>query len=684
MDAFLLALLVYLVSAALALVFCKRRELAGAITLTAHVLACALMWSVVISVFKHGALSLHQPIWIIPGLRSELSFSLDKLSALFLAVISLMAVLTPLYGRDYMKRPLYPSSSMANFYPVLSLFFASVSCVTAATDMFFFFIYWEMMTLASYVLVVFDRTDPVKMRAGLKYFIITHIATALMFVAALILFKENGSFSFAGQREAMASLLATRPQLLHLVLLFFFLGFATKAGILPMGDWLPGAYAAAPTPATAAFAGSMTKLGVYGILRIFIDLLPLSGHTRFWGIVIAVFGAASVFIGTLTALVQDDAKKLLSFHVIGQMGYMFLGIGMGIYFLATQPLLALAGICAGIFHLINNVCYKSSLFFAAGSVYWKVRTFNINIVGGLARILPVTAVLTFLASLSIAGMPPFNGFASKWLIYQTAIKGGVIAPLFILLGLVALFISAVTLASFIKFSTAIFYGKFNDNHSNSQKGETPFGMLASQIVLVILCVVLGVFPYWPMKVIAQAVSALSPAAMFPDVSALLGNNIVQGMALNWGAGLSAVYSPLLLILSFVLCFGIVYGLYRASKPVRRTEETWYCGEVHNEEEVRYQAHSYYLAFKQMFSIRIGNYQRPGVYPSIKYPKISFSDQDGIKKLLDIDRWLFNPLAANFEKLAIRFSKTHSGIPHVYLLWLLVGMVGAVTLLFVLH
>jgi hydrogenase-4 component B len=684
MDAFFLALLIYVVGAVFALVFCKRRELAGTITLLAHLAACLLMWSVVMAVFRQGPLSVQQPLWIIPGLHSELSFRLDRLSALFLAVISVMAVLTPLYGRDYMKRPLYPSASQANFYPVLSLFFASVSCVTAATDLFFFFIFWEMMTLASYVLVVFDKTDPVKMRAGLKYFVITHIATALMFIAALILFQQSGSFSFSGQREAMVSLLANRPGLLHLVLLFFFIGFATKAGILPMGDWLPGAYAAAPTPATAAFAGSMTKLGVYGILRIFIDLLPLSGHTRIWGAIIAVFGAASIFIGTMTALVQDDAKKLLSFHVIGQMGYMFLGIGMGIYFLASQPILALAGICAGIFHLINNVCYKSSLFFAAGSVYWKVRTFNINQVGGLSRVLPLTGLLTFLASLSIAGMPPFNGFASKWLIYQTAVKGGATVPLFIFLGIIALFISAVTLASFIKFSTAIFYGKFNDNQSNSQKSETPWGMLLSQIILVVLCVLLGVLPYWPMMIIAQAVSGLSAAALLPDISALLGNGPVQGLSIDWGAGISAVYSPVLLILAFVLCFGIVYGLYRATRPVRRVDETWYCGESQDEEEVRYQAHSYYLAFKQMFSIRMGDYQRPGIYPSIKYPKITFSDSDGIKKILDIDRWFYNPLATNVQKLATRFSATHSGIPHVYLLWLLIGTFGAVTLLFWLH
>jgi len=683
MRFFFYALSLYLFGAVGCLLFHQRRRLVGLITLVAHLAAFLLIGYVVIEVFSRGSLSLDQPIWKLPGLQAELNFKIDSLSALFLALISFMSVVVALYSLDYMTIPHYRSYSLAAFYPVLSLFFVGVSCVVAVTDLFFFFIFWELMTLTSYVLVVFDKNDPAKTKAGWKYFVITHVATALMFIAAMILFKIGGSFSFAQQSDAMAMLLVSRPRLLHLVLLFFFLGFATKAGILPMGDWLPGAYAAAPTPATAAFAGSMTKLGVYGILRIFVDLLPASGHTRTWGILIALFGAVSIFIGTLTALVQDDAKKLLSFHVIGQMGYMFLAIGAGVYFIVSAPVLAMAGLAAGIFHLINNVCYKSCLFFSAGAVYWKAKTFNINHVGGLSRILPVTGIMTLLASFSIAGIPPFNGFASKWLIYQMTIRGGMQVPVFILLAIVALFISAVTLASFIKFSTALFYGKFNDHHSNSQKGEVPAGMLLSQLVLVALCVILGLAPLWPLQAIQQALAGLLPAE-YPSASMdLFGASRSGGLDLNWGNGMAASWHPLLLLPVFVICLGLAYWLYRVGAASRRTDETWYCGETQEEEQVRYQAHSYYLAFKQMFSIRLGSYQRPGVYPTIKYPKLNLAETNPLKKILNIDRWLYNPLVSGFEKVVIKFSATHSGIPHVYLLWLLLGTIAAVTILFLL-
>jgi hydrogenase-4 component B len=684
MHAFFFALLFYIVGAILTLVLCKKRRLVGSISLVANLIACLSMWFVVFNVFRHGTVLLERPLWTIPGIQAALYFRIDPLSALFLAIISLMAVLVALYSRDYMKLSAYQSYSLAAFYPVLSLFFAGVSCVVAVTDMFFFFIFWEIMTLTSYVLVVFDKNDPAKVKAGLKYFIITHIATVFMFLAAIILFKEGGSFSFQGQSDAMALLLASQPGLLHLVLLFFFLGFATKAGILPMGDWLPGAYAAAPTPATAAFAGSMTKLGVYGIIRIFADFLPVSGHTQLWGVIIALFGTVSIFIGTLTALVQDDAKKLLSFHVIGQMGYMFLSIGAGIYFLASQPALAMVGISAGIFHLINNVCYKSCLFFNAGSVYWKVGTFDINKVGGLSRILPLTGVLTLLAAFSISGLPPFNGFVSKWLIFQMIIKGGMQAPLFILLAIFAIFISAVTLASFIKFSTALFYGKYADQNSHCQRGEVPGGMLLCQGLLVLFCILLGVLPLWPLHVIQQAVTNLFPPGTFSEGLSLYGTGSVGGIALNFGTGIVAGWNPLFLVLVFIICFCIVFALYRSGGAAQRVDETWYCGELQKDQEVRYQAHSYYLAFKQMFTIRMGSYQRSGVYPTIKYPKINFSESAFLKKLLNIDHWLYDPLVAQFNRLTIKFSATHSGVPHVYLLWLLIGAMSAVTLLFWLH
>jgi hydrogenase-4 component B len=679
---FFLAIGCYLLGAMLVALPSPGRRLAGQVTLAITITAGVLLWYLVLNVFLLGPIK-SSILYVMPGIQAEFIVHIDRLSAFFLAMIAAMAVLVAFFALDYMQMERYRSFSLARFYSLLLVFFAAVSCVVSVQDLFFFFIFWEIMTLTSYALVVYERTDQQAARAGFKYFLLTHIATALLFVASMILFRYSGSFSFQGQGEAMALLLAQKPMLLHLVLCFFFLGFATKAGILPMGDWLPAAYASAPTPATAAFAGSMTKLGIYGLLRIFICCLPVSTHTTTWGAIIALFGAASIFIGTLTALVQDEAKKLLSFHVIGQMGYMFLGIGVGVYFLSSQPVLAVIAMAAGLFHLLNNVCYKSSLFFSAGVVQYSTGTSHIGRLGGLSTFLPTTALLTMLASFSIAGLPPFNGFASKWLLYQVSLKGGLMAPLFVVLAIIAIFISAVTLASFVKFSTALFYGKTVVPDKGALLKKVPRTMMTGQIVLVVLCVLFGLFPRWPLQAIIIAVNDILPSSQFFTTEELLGSSWTGALMPAAAASLATTWNAVLLAAIFVPCLLIAWAIYRTSPAGRRKDDTWYCGERFTDEEVRYPAHSYYLPFKEMFSIRVGRYQRPGVYPTIKYPKLTFGEADRLKKILNIDRWFYEPLTRGFNAVSARFSATHSGIPHVYLLWLLIGAIAAVILLFVL-
>jgi hypothetical protein len=179
------------------------------------------------------------------------------------------------------------------------------------------------------------------------------------------------------------------------------------------------------------------------------------------------------------------------------------------------------------------------------------------------------------------------------------------------------------------------------------------------------------------------VTSLLPSAHLFAVHELLGSSWTGALLPAASASLATSWNALVLVAIFIPCLLIAWAIYRASPAGRRQDETWYCGERLTDEEVRYPAHSYYLPFKEMFSIRIGRYQRPGVYPTIKYPKITFAESDRLKKILSIDRWFYEPLTRGFNMVSARFSATHSGIPHVYLLWLVIGTVAAVTLLFVL-
>ena len=364
----------------------------------------------------------------LPTIGAGFVVSVDCLSAIFLAITGTIGFLTTLYSVEYMTR--YRNDSVAKYYPLLQLLFAGIVGVVATGDFVFFLVFWELMTFASFFLVTFEREVRASQRAGFKYFVVNQAATFGMIAAALILWTKSGSFHFSAMRDALGGLLTTQPALAHLVLFLFFMGFATKAGILPMGDWLPDAYPAAPSGATAAFGGTMTKLGVYGLLRVFLCFLPLSPVTRTWGLLIALAGAVSLFVGTLTALKQDDIKRLMSFHVIGQVGYMFLGIGLGLFFLPSSPTLAALGLLAGTFHMINHSLYKSCLFLGAGAVTFRTGTRSLSALGGLRAFMPATAMYALIAALAIAGVPPLNGFASKWLMYATAILGGGAFPLF--------------------------------------------------------------------------------------------------------------------------------------------------------------------------------------------------------------------------------------------------------------
>jgi len=609
----------------------------------------------------------------VAGLGADLTVAVDQLSALFLIVIAVMAFLSTLYSTGHMR--VYSDEHPARYYPILLAFFAGVIGVVAVRDWFFFLVFWEFMTVCSYFLVVYEKENPVSLRAGLKYLVLTHVATLLIVIGALVLWHraQPHSFGFAASAEALRSLASVSPVALHVVLALWLIGFATKAGILPFGDWLPDAYPAAPSGATAAFAGTMTKLGIYGVLRIFVDLLPVSEVSQIWGVVIAVLGTGSIFVGTITALSQDNAKRLMSFHVIGQMGYMFLGIGLGIYFLPSNPKLALIGLLAGVFHLINNVLYKSLLFFTAGSVRYRTGTLNLNEMGGLARALPVTAMLAGVAALSIAGMPPFNGFASKWLIYQVSIIGGIGFPVFLLLGVTALFISLVTLASFVKYLGAAFFGQPSARVAAvaKERREVPVSMQFPQVVLGLGCVAFGLFPMAALWAIARAVGPLAPELSAVGLRGALGSSAL-GLTFAEGGVIAGVWNPIVSSIALVVCVGLAYGVARLAHAPARVVPVWHCGAELAPEAAHFHAHGLYEPFRRAFA---------RVYVQIGTPKMGYPT--ALARVFDVDAWLYGPLVRAGGRVAERVSRSHVGVPQWYLAWQVIGMVLVLILLFTL-
>jgi len=602
----------------------------------------------------------------ITSLNSSLVFTVDGLSAIFLLITSLVAVCATLYSIRYMR--IYERYSLIRYYPLLLLFFASVISVVSVHNMLFFLVFWEFMTLTSYVLVVFETDSPAAQRAGLRYFIATHIATVCMLLATVVLYTRVGSFDFVALRMAMSGLMVTSPALVHVVLGLFVLGFATKAGILPFGFWLPYAHPIAPTPFSAVLSGCMVKLGVYGLVVLFTSLLPVSHFTTVWGIGIAVLGTISIFVGTLTALQQSDSKRLLAFHTIGQMGYIWLGIGVGLAFLRISPALAVTGLTAGLFHAVNHACFKSLLFLNAVSVLYRTGTRDMDKAGGLMQIMPVTAVTAIVASLAIAGIPGLNGFVSKWLIFASGIVGGFEIPLFVFLAIVAIFISAVTLASFLKFLGMLFLGRL-DIGPEVERREVPVTMIIPQVVIGIFCILFGVLPIIAMRPLYAAVSGMLPGGYSPTFASLFGSSALT-VNLNISGASSGAWGAIVILVAFAGCLALAYLISRMGGAQTREVPMWLCGEEHPFAEVRYPVHSFLLPFNRLFA---------NIYPSIPIPKLP--QPSAILRALNIDNWLYYPGLRLGERIIQAIRVTHAGVPQLYMLWVIVGAALAVIVLF---
>jgi hydrogenase-4 component B len=623
-------------------------------------LACLSLWILALRAITSGVADIPAGLSLLVP-RASLGFHIDRLSAVFLMVVPFVGLATMLYSIEYMAK-MHPTQSPRRYYPFAMLLMASIVGVITSADLFFFFIFWELMTLTSWALVWFDRDDEMKVKAAWQYFVATHVAAACMLIAILVIYANVGSFAFADVAKGIG---AMHLPLVHLLAALFLIAFATKAGMFPFGGWLPQAYPAAPSPASAAFAGSMTKLGIYGIVRVFYLFFGAPELTAVWGGIIAALGGISIFVGTLTALREDDSKRILSFHIIGQIGYMLAAIGTGIFFIHSNPALATIALIAGLYHVVNHACYKSLLFLNVGSAEYWTGTRDLNKMGGLGKLMPVTLVAIIIASLSIAGIPPFSGFVSKWLIYQSTIQGGLSMPPFLLLGLIAVFISIVTLASFMKVIGSMFLG--NPAKTTEAAGEVPVAMRIPQIALSAVCVLLGIAPILPLIMLYGA--AKDTLGSVPGFASLFGAS-ASGITLYIGERSVGVWNPAVMAIGLAVCALIAYVILKSGHAPSRETASWYGGEEYTTDQVRYRAHGFVLPFKNAF-VR--------VYPSFRLPSFKMGF---LKKLIDFDGWLYNPLVKSGSRLTDRISRSHSGLPAMYMLWQLVGVVLVLVILFV--
>jgi len=427
-------------------------------SVTTCVLACAAVYTVML-VRSYSVVVDKVGGWAPP---IGISLVIDGLSAFMLVTINTIAFLVTLYSIDYMKR----YTDKWKFYTLFLLMVAGMNGVVITGDIFNLFVFLEIASIASYALVAFG-TEHEELEASFKYMIMGGVSSNFILLGIGLLYAFASTLNMADLSLILAQ--DCSAPLLHFVSVLFFVGFGLKSAIVPFHAWLPDAHPSAPAPISAMLSGVLIKtLGVYALIRIFFCVL---GVTPAFLSVLMAAGVLSMMVGVVLAIGQWDLKRLLAYHSISQIGYIILGIGLG------TPL----GIAGGLFHLFNHSMFKSLLFLNSGAVEYATGTRDLEKVGGLNEKMPVTGITSLIASLSIAGIPPFNGFWSKLMIIVACIQAH-----HYLYALWAVVGSILTLASFAKVQKFAFFGTLKSALIGIK--EVPIFMRLSMIALSIICI----------------------------------------------------------------------------------------------------------------------------------------------------------------------------------------------------
>jgi multicomponent Na+:H+ antiporter subunit D len=431
---------------------------------------------------------------------------MDGFSAIVVCIINMIGFLSSVYSISYIKR--YTAGNY--FYALFCLMIAGMNGVVLSGDLFNIFVFLEISVISSYALVAFG-VGKNELEASFKYQVLGGLASFLILFGIGFIYWKTKTLNIADIREAFSSGYDKKYYLFVQILILS--GFGLKGAVIPFHAWLPDAHSSAPSPISAMLSGVFIKaVGIYVLIRLFFNMFVVSESMS---VLITSLGTLSMVIGVLLAIGQWDIKRLLAYHSISQMGYVVMSVGIGMILVSRgiKPEVASLAISGGIYHLINHAAFKGLLFLNAGAIEYATGTRDLNKMGGLARSMPATSASSFVASMSISGIPPFNGFFSKLIIIIAAVMAR-----FYLLAALAVIVSIITLASFLKFQRYAFYNKSYDKE-NSVVREVPFPMVFSMIFLAFVCLLLSLLmiPSVREAVLQPAVDILSDPVKYTSI-----------------------------------------------------------------------------------------------------------------------------------------------------------------------
>ncbi len=588
------------------------------------------------------------------------SFRIDLLGSVFLLIIGVVGAAASLYGSSYSRH--YDGHYNTGYLGLLfNAFLASMVLVITANDALFFLVAWEMMSLVSYLLIIFEHRKAENVRAGFFYFVMMHIGAAAIVGALFMLGHFFGSTSFDLWRGGQGTVPAITASIVFVLAL---IGFGTKAGMMPLHTWLPEAHPAAPAHISALMSGVMIKTALLLLVRFIFEFLP--SPSWWWGPAIMLIGAVSAVLGILQGSAQTDLKRLLAFSSIENIGLMTLSLGAAVVFLGyhVEALVAIA-LIALLFHIVNHAMFKGLLFLSAGTVVAGAGTANMEKLGGVIRFLPRTAVAFFLAALAVSAFPPLNGFASEWLIFQTMLVG-LSAPYFLikavfLIALTALaFASGITILAFAKAFGMTFLARTRMTDMTHMK-EASGMMQLSYLFLGTMIVVLGLMSKKAIEYFEHV--ALSVGNENTPASALRGLNVPI---------IDLIPTAIIFVAVLVLVFLIVRIFTRENTET--IGDTWDCGYPlypNNEISATAFSRTILMFLKRIIPTR-KHVDYALVHPDSPY---FFRSKTVVLEVVDVfGRYLYQPIGKAIEWFGAKIKHIQNGNLNAYILYVLIVLI----------
>jgi hydrogenase-4 component B len=616
-------------------------------------------------------------IWVLQSQSQILVFALnlpiglikvriDYLAAFFLLAFGIVGTASSIYaigyGREYYKRRFALMAALFNAFLLSMVLVLTISQVIA------FIIVWELMTVVSFLLVNHEYEKTANTSAAYMYILMTHIGTAFIGIAFLLLATGANSLDFemlkaSGLSEAMR----------NVVFVCALIGFGTKAGMIPLHIWLPEAHPAAPSHVSAMMSGIMIKTAIYGMCRFFLEFLGVG--PAWWGELVLALAIISSVLGVLYAIMEHDLKRLLAYHSVENIGIILLGVGAGMVFM-SKGMTTLAGLAwaAALYHVFNHAIFKSLLFMGAGAVLHATHTKDVEHLGGLIKKMPYTALSFLIGAAAISALPPLNGFVSEWLTFQAlfflpqAIVGLVgklgAVILIALLGLTG----ALAAACFVKAFGITFLAKPRSKQAE-EAVEVPGTMVAAMGALSLVCVAAGVWPQWMLNILQTVLTGFNGVS----VNNLFQSNDWSAIAFQAGANSAWLTMPIIVILLVVGLAAAVIVYNAAGAPKTVAGETWTCGIIPSS-RMEYTA----TGFAQPIRRAFGGILRPHEKVTVDNSRNSYH---GVKMKIEIhvryliNEWLYQPISKGVLSFADYMKQIQGGSLQLY-----IGYIMAVTII----